>query len=151
MTIILHLFFSNIVLCFPLIFSFFEIRIQAIDGGFFEKFGSLLTQKSEIAEDQIISAHALQSENIVTDSVSLRTIEEGENDSGTETLHDTDSEPEDQQSKQEELIKECTGLNVSEYNHDNFFGGQKLKQKKKLKENENVLMLFCNKPCCADM
>lgn len=50
---------------------------------------------------------------LVTDSVSLRTIEEGENDSGTETLHDTDSEPEDQHSKQEELIKECTGLNVS--------------------------------------
>lgn len=44
--------------------------------------------------------------------MSLRTIEEGENDSGTETLHDTDSEPEEQLSKQEELIEECTGLNV---------------------------------------
>lgn len=49
----------------------------------------------------------------VLGSASLRTIEEGENDSGTETLHDTDSEPEDQQSKQENLIEEFTGLNVS--------------------------------------
>lgn len=55
----------------------------------------------------------LSAPQLVTDSVSLRTIEEGENDSGTETLHDTDSEQEDQHSKQEDLIKECTGLNVS--------------------------------------
>lgn len=92
---------------------FICFRIQAIDGGFFEKFGSLLRQKSDTAEDLIASQHLPSSPKIVTDSASLRTIEEGENDSGTETLHDTDSEPEDQHSKQEELIKECTGLNVS--------------------------------------
>lgn len=90
-------------------------RIQAIDGGFFEKFGSLLRQRSETAEDLLANSHELQAptDNLVNDSVTLRTIEEHENDSGTETLHDTDSEPEDQHSKQEELIKECTGLNVS--------------------------------------
>lgn len=55
----------------------------------------------------------LDEEKLVTDSTSLRTIEEVENDSGTETLQDTDSEPEDQHSKQEELIQEFTGLNVS--------------------------------------
>lgn len=82
-------------------------RIQAIDGGFFEKFGSLLRQRSEQAEDLELD------EKLVTDSTSLRTIEEAENDSGTETLQDTDSEPEDQQSKQEELIQDYTGLNVS--------------------------------------
>lgn len=93
-------------------------RIQAIDGGFFEKFGSLLRQKSDTAED-LLTTHQLHSApKLVTDSVSLRTIEEGENDSGTETLHDTDSEPEDQHSKQEELIKECTGLNVSKCFND---------------------------------
>ncbi|XP_031620349.1 protein unc-13 homolog 4B isoform X3 [Contarinia nasturtii] len=93
-----------------------EPEIQAIDGGFFEKFGSLLSQRSETAEDEIVNSHALQAsgDKIVTDSLSLRTIEEGENDSGTETLHDTDSEPEDQQSKQEELIKEFSGLNTEE-------------------------------------
>lgn len=95
-------------------------RIQAIDGGFFEKFGSLLRQKSDTAEDLIANAE-LNSSKLVTDSVSLRTIEEGENDSGTETLHDTDSEPEDQHSKQEELIKECTGLNVSETSFEIIF------------------------------
>lgn len=84
-----------------------------------------MRQRSETTEDLLASAHALQiptgkrydddgnAKDLVTDSVSLRTIEEGENDSGTETLQDTDSEPEDQQSKQEELIKEFTGLNVS--------------------------------------
>lgn len=74
-----------------------------------------MRQRSDTAEDLLANAHALQAQNdnLVTDSVSLRTIEEAENDSGTETLHDTDSEPEDQHSKQEELIKECTGLNVS--------------------------------------
>lgn len=77
-----------------------------------------MRQRSETVEDLIASAHAIQSkthenDKLVTDSVSLRTIEEGENDSGTETLHDTDSEPEDQHAKQEELIEECTGLNVS--------------------------------------
>lgn len=84
-------------------------RIQAIDGGFFEKFGSLLRQKSNTAEDLIVN----QQSQLATDSVSLRTIEEGENDSGTETLVETDSEPEDQHTKQEEIITECTGLNVS--------------------------------------
>lgn len=92
---------------------FFFSRIQAIDGGFFEKFGSLLRQKSDTVEDLIVNQKLQSAPQLVTDSVSLRTIEEGENDSGTETLHDTDSEPEDQHSKQEELIKECTGLNVS--------------------------------------
>lgn len=45
--------------------------------------------------------------------VVLRTIQEQENDSGTETLQDTDSEPEDTLSKKEEIIEECTGWNVS--------------------------------------
>lgn len=91
----------------------FLSRIQAIDGGFFEKFGSLLRQKSDKVDELIANQKLQSAPKVVTDSVSLRTIEEGENDSGTETLHDTDSEPEDQHSKQEELIKECTGLNVS--------------------------------------
>lgn len=92
-------------------------RVQDIDGGFFEKFGSLLRQKSQTNEE-ILAAPTLRptGPKLVTDSSSLRTIEEGENDSGTETLHDTDSEPEDQHSKQEELIEECTGLNVSAQN-----------------------------------
>lgn len=69
-----------------------------------------MRQKSEQAEEK-----ELESSHLVTDSVSLRTIEEAENDSGTETLQDTDSEPEDLHSKQEELIQENTGLNVSKF------------------------------------
>lgn len=91
-------------------------RLQDFDNGYFEKFGSLLQRKIQDV-DQNIAAPAFEiASKQVTDSVSLRTIEEAENDSGTETLHDTDSEPDDQQSKQEDLIEECTGLNVSIYN-----------------------------------
>lgn len=88
-----------------------HFSIQDIDGGFFEKFGSLLRQKSQTTE-QVISSPRIGGE-LVTDSVSLRTIEEGDPDSGTETLHDEDSEPEDQHTKQEEIIEASTGLNVS--------------------------------------
>lgn len=90
---------------------FLHFSIQDIDGGFFEKFGSLLRQKSQTTEE-IINSPRIGAE-LVTDSVSLRTIEEGDPDSGTETLHDEDSEPEDQHSKQEEIVEACTGLNVS--------------------------------------
>lgn len=90
---------------------FFHFSIQDIDGSFFEKFGSLLRQKSQTTEETINSPRIVS--DFVTDSVSLRTIEEGDPDSGTETLHDEDSEPEDQHTKQEKIIEACTGLNVS--------------------------------------
>lgn len=94
-------------------FFFFLISsIQNIDGGFFEKFGSLLRQKSQTTE-QIINSPRFGGE-FVTDSVLHHTIEGGDLDSGTETLHDEDSEPEDQHTKQEEIIEACTGLNVSQ-------------------------------------
>lgn len=78
-----------------------------------------MRQKSQNVEESIASPRIVS--ELVTDAASLRTIEEGDPDSGTETLHDTDSEPEDQQSKQEELIEACTGLNVSkvESSHKN--------------------------------
>lgn len=91
-------------------------RIQDLDGGFFEKFGSLLRQKSEIAEEKISIplAPLPEDESTVTDH--LNTIEEGENDSGTETLQDTDSEHDEQdQSKKEEFLEDFTGWNVSHY------------------------------------
>lgn len=45
----------------------------------------------------------------------LNTIEEGENDSGTETLQDTDSEhdEQDQTKKNEEMFTDLVGWNVS--------------------------------------
>lgn len=46
------------------------------------------------------------------ETVQFKTIEEGE-DSGTETLHDTDSEPEDQLTKQTNFIDSVVGWNVS--------------------------------------
>lgn len=96
-------------------FSFIH-RIQDLDGGFFEKFGSLLRQKSEIAEEKQSTPLAPLPEDLsqLSDEHHLKTIEEGENDSGTETLPDTDSETEDQdQAKQEDLIGDLVGWNVS--------------------------------------
>lgn len=51
-----------------------------------------------------------------SDEPQLKTILEGENDSGTETLPDTDSETEDQdQAKQDEFIGDVVGWNVSTF------------------------------------
>lgn len=98
--------------------SQFTYRIQDLDGGFFEKFGSLLRQKSEFAEEKIIAplAPLPTDECGAPDSdCQLNTIEEGENDSGTETLQDTDSELDehDQTKKNEEMFSDLVGLNVS--------------------------------------
>lgn len=107
-----HLYFHVHCFFFCVFFIIFihsgRYRLQDFDNGYFEKFGSLLQRKIQDVDQNIASKQA-------TDSESLGIIEEAENDSGTETLHDTDSEPDDQQSKQEDLIEECTGLNVSIY------------------------------------
>lgn len=92
--------------------SFNFHRIQDSDGGFFEKFGSLLRQKSMRIEEKVSPLAPLLEDQFVPE-LSLRTIEEQANDSGTETLQDTDSEPDDHQAKTEEIIEECTGWNVS--------------------------------------
>lgn len=85
-----------------------------MDGGFFEKFGSLLRQKSEIAEEHVIAPLAPLHEDDVSVTDHLNTIEEGEHDSGTETLPDSDSEHEEPDvAKKEELIEDFTGWNVS--------------------------------------
>lgn len=74
----------------------------------------MLRQKSEIAEEKVSAPLAPLPEDDVTVTDHLNTIEEGENDSGTETLQDTDSEHEEaDQSKKEELIEDFTGWNVS--------------------------------------
>lgn len=94
--------------------NIFTFRIQDLDGGFFEKFGSLLRQKSEIAEEKVSAPLAPLPEDDITIPDQLNTIEEGENDSGTETLQDTDSEHEEtDHSKKEGLIEDFTGWNVS--------------------------------------
>lgn len=101
------------------LFSIFTFRIQDLDGRFFEKFGSLLRQKSEYAEEKITSVPLAPLPTEVCGAVDndfpLNTIEEGENDSGTETLQDTDSEHDDQDQakKNEEIFTDLVGLNVS--------------------------------------
>lgn len=101
---------QNAIINFLNILALF--RIQDSDGGFFEKFGSLLRQKSMKIEERVSPLAPLHEDQFPPE-LSLRTIEEQANDSGTETLQDTDSEPDDPQAKTVEMIEDCTGWNVS--------------------------------------
>lgn len=65
--------------------------------------------------EEKVSPLAPLNEDEFVPELSLRTIEEQANDSGTETLQDTDSEPDDHHAKTEEIIEECTGWNVSAF------------------------------------
>lgn len=100
--------------------SFLLFRIQDLDGGFFEKFGSLLRQKSVYDEERLATPLAplpvpFEEEGLAEEEpVEVRSMNffEAENDSGRETLHDTDSEPEDAQSVLGQLIEDAFGWNV---------------------------------------
>lgn len=106
----------NIYIFFNSLYIVFHFRIQDLDGGFFEKFGSLLRQKSEIAEEKVAAPLAPLAEDDISEPDHLKTIDEGEHDSGTETLQDTDSEHEDVDiGKKDVLIEDFTGWNVSSY------------------------------------
>ena len=91
--------------------------IQDLDGSFFEKFGSILRQKS-IQNDESVRARLepFPDENEAeaesgADPTTLPPVAEAE-DSGTETLLD-ESDSEDQQEKQAEFIEDVFGWNVS--------------------------------------
>ncbi|XP_053660620.1 protein unc-13 homolog 4B [Anopheles marshallii] len=92
-------------------------RIQDLDGGFFEKFGSILRQKS-IQNDESIRGRLQpfpdenEPEVELNDPTTLPPVVEAE-DSGTETLLD-ESDSEDQQEKQVEFIEAVFGWNIEE-------------------------------------
>lgn len=101
------------------------LRIQDLDGGFFEKFGSLLRQKSvydeerlatplaPLPEDDDIEEHAVEAideERIQSRSMGFVNAEN--DDSGNSTLNDSDSEAEDSKSVMEQWIEDAFGWNV---------------------------------------
>uniref|UniRef100_A0A1B0GPE7 Aldehyde dehydrogenase domain-containing protein n=1 Tax=Phlebotomus papatasi TaxID=29031 RepID=A0A1B0GPE7_PHLPP len=95
-----------------------ESGLGHLDGGFFEKFGSLLRQKSIHDEEKMATPLAplpeVAEEAVAEEAVALEARllgEEGENDSGNETLHDTDSEPEDAEVKSLEFVEDAVGWN----------------------------------------
>ncbi|XP_055377531.1 protein unc-13 homolog 4B isoform X2 [Condylostylus longicornis] len=119
-----------------------ESQIQDTDGGFFEKFGSLLRQKSLIEETNLSTPLAvlteetfdekeIQNESEVGEEEeeeegneeetrqklfgkTMRALSgENENDSGTETLPDSDSDIEDPEAKKQQLIESCD-MNIEE-------------------------------------
>ncbi|XP_037921818.1 protein unc-13 homolog 4B isoform X3 [Hermetia illucens] len=99
-----------------------RFRIQDIDGGFFERFGSLLRQKSQMEEVHITPLAPLPEEidhieeDTLVQDIAPRMLDascEAENDSGTETLNETDSEP-DEREKHESFIGGVVGMNIDE-------------------------------------
>ena len=107
-------------------FPYFSPRIQDLDGGFFEKFGSLLKQKS-IYEDERESTplaplpdiNGEAEDEVPVDEVQLEARSmaydsaEKDEDSGRETLSDSDAE--DAQSVLGQLIEDAFGWNVSKW------------------------------------
>lgn len=108
-----------------------ESKLQDLDDGFFEKFGSLLRQKSQVHDESVKLAPLPEdmeltttvatedstsgSPRIATRMMRMNAIEEGE-DSGTETLQESeDSETEEQQqNKETSFIDSVVGWNVEE-------------------------------------
>uniref|UniRef100_A0A182T4H9 Uncharacterized protein n=1 Tax=Anopheles maculatus TaxID=74869 RepID=A0A182T4H9_9DIPT len=94
-----------------------RVAIQDLDGSFFEKFGSILRQKS-IQNDESVRARLQpfpdenEPEAELNDPTTLPPVAEAE-DSGTETLLDESDSEDQQQEKQAEFIEDVFGWNVS--------------------------------------
>lgn len=93
-------------------------RIQEVDDSFFEKFGSILkaaSQRAAIAEATPLAPLKEVEEQDGEQKIEgdLQTVCRStlDTDSGTETLLDTDSEPED--TEKVDFLKEAVGWNVS--------------------------------------
>jgi hypothetical protein len=94
----------------------FIFRIQDSDGGFFERFGSLLHARGENNEDHIIDNASLVHPDLprtrdampAGSDVTFEARSSVEDDSGNESIEY--SEPEE---KREEDIKKLVGMNVS--------------------------------------
>ncbi|XP_065080920.1 protein unc-13 homolog 4B isoform X5 [Ochlerotatus camptorhynchus] len=89
----------------------FHRAIQDSDGSFFEKFGSILRQKSINHEQSVTLAPLLEKAEDGTTISMQESIPEYE-DSGNETLPDSDSE--ELQEKQNEFIGDAFGWNIEE-------------------------------------
>ncbi|XP_055617966.1 protein unc-13 homolog 4B isoform X2 [Toxorhynchites rutilus septentrionalis] len=88
-------------------------RIQDLDGSFFEKFGSILRQKSEVHEEGLAAPLEPFPEESAEETylTSQQACPEDE-DAANETLPDSDYE--EQQDKQNEFIGDAFGWNIEE-------------------------------------
>ncbi|XP_055524465.1 protein unc-13 homolog 4B isoform X3 [Wyeomyia smithii] len=91
----------------------FHNKIQDLDGGFFEKFGSILRQKS-LNHDESINTRLEPFPEEITEGLQFTAQEtiSGGDDSGNETLPESDVE--EQQMKQNEFIGHAFGWNIEE-------------------------------------
>lgn len=91
-------------------------RIQDLDGGFFERFGSLL-QQAESKHEEVVLAAMPQN-----DAMPFENLDDG-GDSGVEIAADSDSEQDTEQMKAEksvDFIETAVGWNVSTKTHPLF-------------------------------
>lgn len=88
-------------------------RIQAIDGGFFEKFGSVLSQKSK---EMLANAPFRNISTKFSGAIQPRLAQDGVNDIDPESLHeDIISQLENPTAKKDDVIREYSGLNVRKH------------------------------------
>nr|CAD7430427.1 unnamed protein product [Timema monikensis] len=87
-----------------------RFRIQDIDGGFFEKFGSLLREHQDRALEEEYLPRTTSSSSVEKDRKDEEAEEAApESLEDEQTLHDSDSEPE--QTDKEQLISDAMGWN----------------------------------------
>ncbi|XP_062536570.1 protein unc-13 homolog 4B isoform X3 [Armigeres subalbatus] len=89
----------------------FHREIQDLDGSFFEKFGSILRQKS-IHHDEHVVLEPFPEQPAENQSFNASEAIREADDSGNETLPDSDTE--EQQDKQNEFIGDAFGWNIEE-------------------------------------
>nr|CAD7590963.1 unnamed protein product [Timema genevievae] len=90
-----------------------RVQIQDIDGGFFEKFGSLLREHQDRALEEEYLPRTTSSSSVEKNIKDEEAEEEAAPESleDEQTLQDSDSEPE--QTDKEQLISDAMGWNVS--------------------------------------
>lgn len=109
-------------------FSFFRFRIQDSDGGFFERFGSMLHARGEVQEEKFLGNAALplvdqeaatfiRTAPVEPPALESRIGVDDEDadvgkDSGNESA-ETDSDSEDKKESMKEIKNALVGMNVS--------------------------------------
>lgn len=103
---------------FCILLALYFRRVQDIDGGFFEKFGLLLGQKSK---EMLATAtlHTIGLGRKISSGIApVRLAQESDIDNSISSLHDEIiSQLENPMAKKESFIKEYSGLNVRKHDY----------------------------------
>lgn len=97
-------------------------RLQDADGGFFEKFGSLLRQQSQLEENDLKTSLAPLKDEAVTEETNFESNESPDSSDSSQELDcsvidtlslDTDVDLSETKEKKEKIFEKSVGVNVS--------------------------------------